>query len=250
MSGRFVRPHEGMTRTQSPRRGIANRRAPVTLLAVFLMLVTIALAWSVLSGAGGYEEARAQSSGGDELAQSPTPSESGDTGTEDAGDSYAAFGEPKNPFERVVPLAQSESGDTNTSGDGEDGSTEGGDESDDGSSNSPGDATGSSADDGAGNGAGTDSQGGPGSTNPPAPGGGATGAGSDGEPVDCSGLEDFERVICEDERGSAGNAPEDASPGAQGAGNQQGPPGSGGTGRSGADEPAEQFRNGGGGAVK
>lgn len=234
--------HEGMTRGAARQRG--GRTALAALVAALLVL---ALGWASLSTLGD-REARAQSSDGGsggpgELAQAaPEDGPEGAPGGESE-PSYAAFGEPRNPFALVVEPAEEETASDEAQPAGDDTPENGGDADDD---------TAGSQDTGGFNDNGAVRQ--PfGSTSPgnQAPAGQSPGnqnviTGPNGERVDCGNpADEFEQLLCEDQReGFSASGGDDTVSG------QQGPPGSGGSGRSGAGQPAEEFRNGGGGVVK
>lgn len=235
--------HEGMTRGAARQRG--GRTALAALVAALLVL---ALGWASLSTLGD-REARAQSSdggsgGSGELAQAaPEDGPEGAPGGESE-PSYAAFGEPRNPFALVVEPAEEETASDEAQPAGDATPENGGDADDDDTAGSQ--DTGGFND----NGAVRQTFG---STSPgnQAPAGQSPGnqnviTGPNGERVDCGNpADEFEQLLCEDQReGFSASGGDDTVSG------QQGPPGSGGSGRSGAGQPAEEFRNGGGGFVK
>lgn len=226
------RLHEGMTRTQPPRSGPPLRVAALIALCAATLLI---LGWAVFSPLGGTGEHQAQ-------AQTPAPDRELGAGA-NAGEeepSYEAFGEPRSDlFTPIVPLANedgsgdgADNGDGAANGDGS-GSPQGtGGEDLDGGSSSNGTSTGNDNGSLNDNGNGSNSPQGTTSSVPP-PNGGA--AGAEAEDVNCEGLQGLEKVICEDAQGSA-------------------PPGGtdeieddrdGGSGRSGAGESTDTFRNGG-----
>lgn len=242
--------HEGMTRSAGRRRG--GRAALAALLAALLLL---ALGWAALSALGGDHEARAQSSGEDsgELAQA-APEDSAEDGSGGGSEpSYEAFGEPRNPFALVVEPAEEAEESTPEDQPEGDATTQAGD--DNASDTTSGDDTTSSQDNGSGDNGGARQPFGspaPGGQNPDPPRRNTQQStqeiitGPNGERVDCGNpADEFERIICEEERRGGFSA----GGGEAGSGGQ-GPPGSGGSGRSGVGEPAEEFRNGGGGFVK
>jgi len=253
-----------MPRTQSPKTASGGLRKSLLARSVLpLMLLagiaTLALGWTALSSTGsGGKEARAQVSGQDsaadrELAQAQPPDDdrdaSGGAGEED----YAAFGNRENPFDPVVEFASEDDGDAGEGGGGsgnggdggvEDSTGDGGENTSTGGVGDPdveptpsGDITGQPPRNGDANGDGS------------ANGDGDIVIGPNGERVDCGNpVDEFEFVICEEE---LGEEPDSATPGTAPQGGQpQGVPGSGGSGRSGAGETADDFRNGGGGALK
>jgi len=248
-----------MPRTQSPKTASGGLRKSLLARSVLpLMLLagiaTLALGWTALSSTGSSgKEARAQVSGRDsaadrEIAQVQAPDDdrdaSGGAGEED----YAAFGDRENPFDPVVDFASAE---------GEDGRAEAGTGDARASANAqtPGGPEAEANNGGNGGSPAGDITGGDDASNntaqsPPNVGTNGEGHGDDivigpnGERVDCGNpVDEFEFVICEEE---LGEEPDSATPGTA----PQGVPGSGGSGRSGAGETADDFRNGGGGALK
>lgn len=235
------RLHEDMTRTHSPSRTGPPLRAAalITLCAATLLI----LGWAVFSPLGGTGEHQAQ-------AQTPEPEE-GSGGTSGEGEdepSYEAFGEQKNPFARVVQAKTEDSGNGEQDGSGDTGnggnaangegsnfqpqSTD--DEMTDVDPSAPGDDNGSLND----NGNNDDSP--QGTTSVPPPNGGSA-AGSGAGDVNCQNpADDFEELLCEE---GAGGSTDDRTGSV--------PPGGidddlgGGSGRSGAGETTDTFRNGG-----
>ncbi len=233
------RLHEGMTRTQPPRSGPPLRVAALIALCAATLLI---LGWAVFSPLGGTGEHQAQ-------AQTPAPDRELGAGA-NAGEeepSYEAFGEPRSDlFTPIVPLANedgsgdgADNGDGAANGDGS-GSPQGtGGEDLDGGSSSNGTSTGNDNDSLNSNGNSGNSQQNT-TSSAPQPNGGAA-AGSDAGNVNCQNPEDdFEELLCEE---GAGGSTDDRTGSA--------PPGGmdddrdGGSGRSGAGEPTDTFRNGG-----
>lgn len=260
MSGRI---NEGMSRTRRPHGSVrAGRdRGRVALAALLALLLLLTLGWvSVLGGDDG-REAQAQSSGSE--SEGAVQSE-GDAGTiPDRDPDYAAFGEERNPFSPV--LSQAETDDTAAEADTGGGGAEADANTDgNGAESRTGNEGGPSAKAGDGTDTTDDTTGGQTATNqngandgnntaqPPTGGDPAkdnTVTAPNGDQVDCGNPEDeFERVICEDERnggGDGGNGGGGDGADQTGSGGGQGPPGSGGSGRSGTGEPTDDFRNGG-----
>lgn len=244
--------HEGMTRGPACQR--SGRTALAALVATLLVL---ALGWASLSMLGD-REARAQNSdggsgGSGKLTQAaPEDGPEGASGGESE-PSYAAFGEERNPFSPIVAQADDDGRGEETEGDAAN------DESRATASSEGASATANSeeatADQGAGGDDSVSAQDTGGFNNNGAvrqpfgstsPGNQNVITGPNGERVDCGNpADEFEQLLCEDQReGFSASGGDDTVSG------QQGPPGSGGSGRSGAGQPAEEFRNGGGGFVK
>lgn len=273
------RLHEGMTRTQSPSRRVSTgrRAAMLASLAVLLLLV---LVWAIFSTSvgPGSREARAQNPDpSDEPEKAAQGDDSLDPGS-GGGEEYAAYNY-KDPFTRVVPLAGQEGdlGDNNGGSGGEngddrgnvnsDGSTGGedsgkaknpssqnhGTQMDRDEAGSMGDSEQSGTDMLPESGNGSSASAGSSSSGVGGSGSGLDSAeesnlGGTGEgDVDCADPEDdFERLLCEEEE--AGATPGGSGPAEPGGLRDEGR--YGGSGRSGAGEPAETFRNGGGPPLK
>lgn len=231
--------YEGMTRTQSPRRGEPSLRlAALSLLCASLLL---ALGWAAFSPLDERDGQQAQ-------AQTPEPEPSAAEENPDQQDepSYAAFGESKDPFALVVQRAEEGGGaegeDSSASADETGSQTQpAGDEMEDQERTTLEDDNDSRS--------GDDAQQRTTSSAPPAGGGAAGGsgstAGSGAGNVNCQNpADEFEEILCEE--GATGATPE-----AAGGTAWSGDTGEveddryGGSGRSGAGEPTETFRNGG-----
>ena len=230
------RLHEGMTRTQSPPRTGSPLR--LTALIALCAAVLLILGWAVLSplGGTGEQQAQAQTSGTGE-GPSGTPGEEEEP-------SYEAFGEQKNPFARVVQAKTEDSGNGGQSGGENTGNNEGGTDgpvsrAQQPAGNEPEDQDRATLDDDNGDDARQ-------RTAPPAPPpeNGGTAAGSGAGDVNCQNpTDDFEELLCEESApGSGGDRTTSAQPGGSGEIEDDR---DGGSGRSGAGEPTDTFRNGG-----
>lgn len=234
------RLHEGMTRTQSPPgSGSPLRVAALTALCAATLLI---LGWTIFSPTSGTGEHQAQ-------AQTPAPEESpsGASGEGEDEPSYEAFGERRsNLFTPVVSLANEEGSENEDSNDdsanGDDQVSRQGTGEEDLDSDSSPNGTSTGNDNGSLSGDDENASQGTTSSAPPANGGaaGSSGAGN----VDCQNPEDdFEELLCEEGAGgSTDDRTDSAQPGGRGEIEDDR---DGGSGRSGAGEPTDTFRNGG-----
>lgn len=229
------RLHEGITRTQSPpRTGSPLRLAALIALCAAVLL---ALGWTIFSPTSGTSQHQAQ-------AQTPEPQGGsvGPSGDEEDDASYAAFGDRRsNLFTPVVPPANEEgsegenNNDEDTDGTGSQ-TQPAGDEIEDQDRATLDDDNGSRSGDG------DDTQQRTTSSAPPPNDGAAAGSGAGN--VNCQNPEDdFEEILCEEGApGSGSDRTTSERPGGRG---ELEDDRDGGSGRSGAGEPTDTFRNGG-----